>query len=150
MIESCHTVLPKRLVLPIETNERHSNEGTLTRRSVLILGNRPYARLLLIIAKLLLILLVLVIRGLYESLRVRASLTLVGATLTLVLRLLQYWPLLQLLLRLQLLMWLRLRLQLLLLLLLLRVYGMRHVRLIWTVHDLVGNDIVWRLRLKFQ
>lgn len=122
----------------MKTNERHSNKDTSSRWSVLILGDRSYSRLLLIIVPELLILLVLlVVRGLQGSRRVRASLTLVGATLTLVLRLLQYRLLYRLLLQ-------------LLLLLLLLLHAVRHVRFIRTVHDLIGNDVVRRFRLELQ
>lgn len=119
-----------------QSNERHCNEITSSRRSILILGDGSYSRLLLIIAELL-ILLILVVQGLYTSLRVRASLTLIGATLTLVLRLLYRLLLQQLLLQ-------------LLLLLLRRIHAMRHVRLVRMVYDLVGDDVVRRLRLESQ
>lgn len=79
---------PVRKTRSTSQDEKHSNEDVSLRRSVLILGDRSYARLLLIIVAELLILLVLVVYGLYVGLLVRASLTIVGATLTLVLRLL--------------------------------------------------------------
>lgn len=113
-----------------------------TDRSVLVLSHGSYARLLLIVTKLLLIvtnLLGLVVAG-HVSLCVSARLGLVSATLTLILRLLHR-------LLLQLLQLLRL----LLLLLVRRTYGLRYVRFVGsTIRDLIGEDVVRRLRLEFK